>query len=125
MMDRCRGAGSGRRTSLARAVPASSLQAGDLSVMVRRGDDGHQCDGKDHLAVVPALGAASGLPPCLCPGLREVAEDLEPGQHARRGMKPPWGEMAWSSNFMLKGSAVLCSIAFTRWVTVDLDESTP
>ncbi len=44
----------------------------------------------------------------------------------RNGMDgPPWGVMAGSSNGVVRGSAVLCRIAFTRWVTVDLDESTP
>ena len=36
---------------------------------------------------------------------------------------PPWGVMASSSNVMVKGRAVLCRIAFTRWVVFIFDES--
>ncbi len=43
------------------------------------------------------------------------------GRNVRGGS--PWGVMAGSSNVMVKGSAVLCRIAFTRWVIFIFDES--
>ncbi len=70
-----------------------------------------------HGRETPAPGAA-----CPIPG-------LEPGRHARKGPAcHGWaarGVIDGSPNVMVQGSAGLCRMAFTRWVTVGFDESAP
>ena len=43
-------------------------------------------------------------------------------QAGMSGKGPPWGAMAWSTNRMVKGRAVLYRTAFTRWDTLGFRE---
>ena len=63
---------------------------------------------------------SASLPRALGRSRRTLSRAGMPGGGRNVMDGPPWGVMAGSPNMMVKGSAVLCRIAFTRWVNSDM-----